>query len=200
MYPTRFFCPWGFLGKNTGVGCHFLLQGIFLTQGSNRTRVSCIGRQVFFTTEPPGRPYTSLHSCYSWSQWPLWTFFLSIYLRAVDTLPCSVSTLCPRHFAGHWRWSREDLVPYVTIMQCGEGTDKSQGGDPTRERGGQQARSSPVAPCPLLTGSSRRVRDLWPFIRFVFGYLRGIIRASLVALMVKNLPAMQETQVSSQGW
>ena len=23
------------LGKNTGVGCHFLLQGIFLTQGSN---------------------------------------------------------------------------------------------------------------------------------------------------------------------
>ena len=24
-----------FSGKNTGVGCHFLLQGIFLTQGSN---------------------------------------------------------------------------------------------------------------------------------------------------------------------
>ena len=28
-------CPWNFPGKNTGVGCHFLLQGIFLTQGSN---------------------------------------------------------------------------------------------------------------------------------------------------------------------
>ena len=27
--------PWNFPGKNTGVGCHFLLQGIFLTQGSN---------------------------------------------------------------------------------------------------------------------------------------------------------------------
>ena len=27
--------PWDFLGKNAGVGCHFLLQGIFLTQGSN---------------------------------------------------------------------------------------------------------------------------------------------------------------------
>ena len=25
----------GFPGKNTGVGCHVLLQGIFLTQGSN---------------------------------------------------------------------------------------------------------------------------------------------------------------------
>ena len=28
-------CPWDFPGKNTGVGCHFLLQGIFLTQGSH---------------------------------------------------------------------------------------------------------------------------------------------------------------------
>ena len=28
-------CPWDFSGKNTGVGCHFLLQGIFLTQGLN---------------------------------------------------------------------------------------------------------------------------------------------------------------------
>ena len=27
--------PWDFPDKNTGVGCHFLLQGIFLTQGSN---------------------------------------------------------------------------------------------------------------------------------------------------------------------
>ena len=28
-------CPWNFPGKNTGMGCHFLLQGIFLIQGSN---------------------------------------------------------------------------------------------------------------------------------------------------------------------
>ena len=28
-------CPWDFPGKNTGVGCHFLFQGIFLTQGLN---------------------------------------------------------------------------------------------------------------------------------------------------------------------
>ena len=27
--------PWDFSGKNTGAGCHFLLQGIFLTRGSN---------------------------------------------------------------------------------------------------------------------------------------------------------------------
>ena len=28
-------CSWDSPGENTGVGCHFLLQGIFLTQGSN---------------------------------------------------------------------------------------------------------------------------------------------------------------------
>ena len=31
----RLLCPWDSPGKNTEVGCHFLLQGIFLTQGSN---------------------------------------------------------------------------------------------------------------------------------------------------------------------
>ena len=32
---TRFHCPWDFSGKDTGVGCHFLLQGIFPTQRLN---------------------------------------------------------------------------------------------------------------------------------------------------------------------
>ena len=33
--PPGSLCPWNFPGKNTGVGCHALLQGFFLTQGSN---------------------------------------------------------------------------------------------------------------------------------------------------------------------
>ena len=33
LEPARLHCPRDFSGKNTGVGCHFLLQGIFLTQG-----------------------------------------------------------------------------------------------------------------------------------------------------------------------
>ena len=35
LYATRLLCPWNFPGKNTTVSCHFLLQGIFPTQGSN---------------------------------------------------------------------------------------------------------------------------------------------------------------------
>ena len=35
MEPARLLCPWDFQGKNTGVGIHSLLQGIFPAQGSN---------------------------------------------------------------------------------------------------------------------------------------------------------------------
>ena len=41
LEPTRFLCLWDFPGKNTGVVCHFLLQGIFLTQGSNSHLLHC---------------------------------------------------------------------------------------------------------------------------------------------------------------
>ena len=33
--PTRLLCPWDFPGKNTGVGCHFLLQGNVPDAGIN---------------------------------------------------------------------------------------------------------------------------------------------------------------------
>ena len=39
--PFRLLCPWDFPGKNTAVGCHFLLQGIFLTQGSKLCFLHC---------------------------------------------------------------------------------------------------------------------------------------------------------------
>ena len=50
--PTRLLCPQHVPGKHTGVGCYFLLAGIFLTQGSNL--LSYIIRW-FFTTESLGK-------------------------------------------------------------------------------------------------------------------------------------------------
>ena len=46
--------PWDFPVKSTGVGCHFLLQGIFLTQGLNPSFLHW--QTDFFTTEPPWKP------------------------------------------------------------------------------------------------------------------------------------------------
>ena len=52
--PIELLCPWNFPGKNTRVDCHFLLQGIFLTQGLNPylpVSTASVGR--FFTIAPP---------------------------------------------------------------------------------------------------------------------------------------------------
>ena len=48
--PRRLLCPWDSPGKNTGVGCHFLLQGIFPTPGAKPhiSDISCISRQVLY--------------------------------------------------------------------------------------------------------------------------------------------------------
>ena len=35
LLPASLLCPWNFPGKNTGVDCHFLLQGTFPNQQSN---------------------------------------------------------------------------------------------------------------------------------------------------------------------
>ena len=41
LYPTRLLCPWNSPGKNTEVGCHALLQGIFQTRGSHPGLLHC---------------------------------------------------------------------------------------------------------------------------------------------------------------
>ena len=49
----------GFPGKNTGVGCRVLLQGIFLTQGSNLHLLDLQHWQVdSLPLAPPGKPDT----------------------------------------------------------------------------------------------------------------------------------------------
>ena len=52
--------PWDFLGKNTGVGCHFFLQGIFPTQGSNPGLPHC--RQTLYRLSYQGSPKHKLES------------------------------------------------------------------------------------------------------------------------------------------
>ena len=49
-----------FPGKNTGVVCHFLLQEIFLTQGSNLCLLHC--RQIVYFLSQHGRPFAGIVS------------------------------------------------------------------------------------------------------------------------------------------
>ena len=48
LQPIRLLCPWDFPGRHTRVGCHFLLQGIFPTQGSNPCLLHLLHWQVGF--------------------------------------------------------------------------------------------------------------------------------------------------------
>ena len=59
LEPARLLSPRNSPGKNTRVGCHFLLQWIFPTQGSNLHLLCLLHWQAgSLPRAPPGKPYT----------------------------------------------------------------------------------------------------------------------------------------------
>ena len=56
LEPTRLLSLWNFPGKSIGVGCYFLLQEIFLTQGLNLGLLHC--RQTLYCLSHQGNPKT----------------------------------------------------------------------------------------------------------------------------------------------
>ena len=75
LCPSRLLCPWGSPGKNTGVGCHGLLQGIFPTQGSNPHLLNLLHWQVgSLPLASSGKPILYLNSVYMSN--PIFQFIL----------------------------------------------------------------------------------------------------------------------------
>ena len=66
LWPTRLLCPWDFPGRNTGVVCHFLLQGIFPIQGQNPGLLHCRWSLVLqadsLQTKTQGSPKSPEHT------------------------------------------------------------------------------------------------------------------------------------------
>ena len=58
LRPSRLLHLWYSVGKNSGVDCHSLLQGIFLTQGSNPGLCITVDS---LPPEPSGKPYVCAH-------------------------------------------------------------------------------------------------------------------------------------------
>ena len=77
LWPTRLLCPWDFLGKNTTVGCQFLLQGTLPTKGSNPSLL-CL----------PPLAWILYH-------WATWGSPKSMVLKHNSTLPLFPSSLLP---------------------------------------------------------------------------------------------------------
>ena len=58
LQPARLLCPWDAPGKNTGVSWHFLLQGIFPTQGSSVRHC----RQILYPWATREAPQSLIHN------------------------------------------------------------------------------------------------------------------------------------------
>ena len=79
LQSTRLLCPWDSLDKNTGVGCHALLQGIFPKQESNSSLLCLLCWQAgSLPLVPPGResrkapqgPWGKRAATLLWSPYP----------------------------------------------------------------------------------------------------------------------------------
>ena len=92
LQPTRLLRPWDSPGKNTGVGCHFLLQGIFPTQGSNPGLPHC--RQMLYHLSHQGS-HLLLPTFHSF-----WTAVLEKTLES----PLDCKEIQPVHPKGDQSW------------------------------------------------------------------------------------------------
>ena len=71
LYPTRLLCPWDSPDKNNGVGCHALLQGIFLNQGLNLCLLHLLHWQLCsLPLVPPGKHCDAINTWNTgWRGW-----------------------------------------------------------------------------------------------------------------------------------
>ena len=101
LQPTSLLCPWSSSGKNTGVGCHFLLQGIFPTQRWNPGLLHC--RRILYhlrhcVWNSTACCFQSLHGLlFHFSGISYSVCFLETYIFVcvfTDILP-SLAVICP---------------------------------------------------------------------------------------------------------
>ena len=74
----RLLCPWDSLGKNTRVGCHFLLQEIFLTQGLKLSSVAPVLQMDSLPLSHQGNPIR-MNSVFNNINW--WEFQKEMVFR-----------------------------------------------------------------------------------------------------------------------
>ena len=79
LKPSRLLCPWNSSGKNTGVGSHSLLQGIFPDPGIKPGSPALQADSLPF--EPSGRPNLGREGCYFQNMGLLGTFPVVQWLR-----------------------------------------------------------------------------------------------------------------------
>ena len=94
--PNRLLCPWDSPGKNTGVGCHFLLQ-CMKVKSESEVAQSCLTLSDPMDCSPPG---SSVHGilqarALEWGAIAL-SWYLIVVLICISLIICGVNLfMCP---------------------------------------------------------------------------------------------------------
>ena len=126
---ARLLCPRDSLGRNTGVGGHFLLQGILPTQGSNPGLLYC--RRILYRLSHQGSPFIPTHinvyttedtELASWiHQWLLvWSFPLHVLIITSPLWGHQNWMSACRHLFGDAVASREGEKVHAEPRACWE--------------------------------------------------------------------------------
>ena len=174
-------CPWNSPGQNTGVGSHFLLQGIFLTQGSNPGLQHC--RWILYQLSLQGSPIKRDNTNEL------------IYKTEADSQTLKMSLQFPegrnkgRDSQGIW-----DGCVHIAIFKI----DNQQG--PTLQH--RELCSNLCGSLDLGRVCGRMGTCTWmaESLRCLPETITTFLISFPVAHMVKHLPAMWETWVQSVGW
>ena len=107
-------CPWDFPGKNTVMGCHFLLQGIFLTQASKahllhgrRVLYHWATREVILTVECTSKGFSLKYLVLNLQKW-----------QSIRKVKCFwwVGKCFPSS-CGHWRRWKENMFMVGRLLE-----------------------------------------------------------------------------------
>ena len=105
LEPAKLLCPWDSSGKNTGVGCHSLLQGIFPIQGLNPDLLHWQAGSL--PVAPSGKPLPS-HT-------PPFSSFCGFFLTSLR-LPCLYRRTPPKVEG----WVQAACGPALQGLPCTE--------------------------------------------------------------------------------
>ena len=83
LYPVRLLCPWDYPGKNTGVGCHFLLQ-CMRVKSESEVAQSCPTLSDPMDCSPPG---SSIHGILQ-ARVPEWVDIAFSHKKLLSAIIC----------------------------------------------------------------------------------------------------------------
>ena len=127
LHPTRLLCPWDSPGKNTGVGCHALLQGIFPTQEWNPCHKSAALAGGFFTTNTSWEAHICTEVRLKWGLAELYmdevdgmfpTFVVTMNYKGDNTSQEKQGSIPPQ-IRRYWVEERGDHPPLIYLERRG---------------------------------------------------------------------------------